>query len=108
MRPALLKFLIASVLFVLIAGATLRWLIAGIPSNPDIPLSKAALQLPSPQATTDYTVYAVPFCDLVHNPNRYEGKLVRTKCTYVFDVDFYYLTSDKCDDIQVTLAAVEP
>ena len=110
MRPSLFKFLIASVLFVLILGATLTWLIAGIPSNPDIPPTKVVLQLPSPQPTTDYTVYPVPFCDLIHNPARYDGKLVRTKCTYVFDVDFYYLTSDNCgtEDIQVTLAAVEP
>src|SRR5574341_1343423 len=108
MRPSLLKFLIASVLFVLIMGATLTWLVTGIPSNPDIPPSKGVLQLPSPQPTTDYTIYPVPFCDLVHNPTRYERKLVRTKCTFVFDVDFYYLTSDKCNDIEVTLASVEP
>ena len=108
MRPSLLKFLIASALFALIVSATLTWLVAGIPSNPDIPPSKAALELPSPQPTTDYTIYPVPFCDLIHNPTRYEGNLVRTKCTFVFDVDFYYLTSDKCKHIEVTLASVEP
>jgi hypothetical protein len=109
MRPSFFKFLIALVLFVVIVGATLTWLVVSIPTNPDIPPLKGALQLPSPQPTIDYTIYPVSFCDLIRDPTRYDGKLVRTKCTYVFDVDFYYLTSDKCGtkDIQVTLAAVE-
>jgi hypothetical protein len=110
MRPSLFKFVIASVLFLGIVGATLAWLVTGIPSNPGVPPIKGDLELPSPQPTIDYTTYSVPFCELIQNPTRYDRKLIRTKCTYVFDVDFYYLKSDKCgtEDIQVTLAAVEP
>ena len=108
MRPSLFKFVIASVLFLIIVGATLAWLVAGIPSNPDVPTIKGALELPSPQPTIDYTTYSVPFCELIQNPTRYDRKLIRMKCTYVFDVDFYYLKSDKCgNDVEMNIAAVE-
>jgi len=66
------------------------------------PAASAAPDLPArpgPRAgDDDSTVYRVGFCDLVRNPERYDGKLVRTEAFYIQGIDTAALSGSACEE----------
>lgn len=108
MRPFIIRLIIASSLFILIAAGSLTWFVSQIPEDPRIPETKGSIDIPSAKAALDPTVYPVPFCELIQNPDRYDRKLIRTRAIFVHSVDFFFLKDDACSKDDVQVAAVGP
>ena len=111
MRPFTIRLIIAGFLFAIIVGASLVWLVAQIPKNPEIPMTETSMGAPSVRTASDSRIYSVLFCDLVQNPERYDRKLIQMRATVVNDADWAYVSSDVCpnDDGAVqAVGAMEP
>ena len=106
MGPGKFQAVIAGSLFLVIVGSSTAFLITQIPKDPFIPPAKATLELPKPEAALDPTVYSVPFCELLRDPDRYHKKLIRTQAIFVNGVDWFSIRSDQCSDQNGTVAAV--
>ena len=106
MKPFRIRLIIASLLFTVIAGGSVLWLIRQTPENPEIPPMKVDINYFPVQLALDPKVYSVRFCDLIRDPERYNRKLIRMDATFVNDVDWAYLKSDSCPDADSMLEAV--
>ena len=111
MQPLTLKLAIAAFLFVVIIWAFGFWFISQMPVNPQIPVAKAEIEMPPPEAALDPTVYSVPFCELLRNSTQYNRKLIRTRAVFDNGVDWASLRHDDCpgdDHVVGAVGAVEP
>jgi hypothetical protein len=98
MRPFVIRLIIASLLFSLIVTATVTWVVSQIPQNPELPPMNASLDIPSPKAALDPTVYPVSFCELIQHPDRFDRKLVQTRAIFVNDVDWAFIKDAACEN----------
>jgi len=96
MRPSRLKFAIAASLFVVIVVEFGFWFVSQISEAPQIPIAKAAIEMPSPSAALDPTIYPIPFCELMKSPERYNRKLIRTRAIFDNGEDWSSLKHDDC------------
>jgi hypothetical protein len=106
MQPFTLRLIIAAWLFALITVASVKWWVRQIPENPEIPVSRASIEVRPARDSFDPTVYSVPFCELVKNPVLYDRKLIQMQAVVVNDVDWVYVASDACPDENGTVQAV--
>jgi hypothetical protein len=91
---------IAVCTFILGVIAATVWLSKPAPKLSLIPPDNSALNIPAPptpKATPDSTVYSVKFCDLIQDPNRYDGKIVRIQAFYNQGTDTSSLSDSTCD-----------
>ena len=98
MQPFTLRFIIASLLFILTVSATAMWVVSQIPHDPELPLMNITLDAPSTKAAIDPTVYPVSFCELIQHPGRFDRKLVQTRAIFVNDVDWAFIKDEACEN----------
>ncbi|HEY9404082.1 MAG TPA: hypothetical protein VIQ24_15595 [Pyrinomonadaceae bacterium] len=70
-----------------------------------------SLDAPSPEAALDPTEYSVSFCELIQRPDRFDRKLVRTRATFVNDVDWAFIKDEACENEKSMveyIGAIEP
>jgi hypothetical protein len=111
MQPLTIRLAIAALLFVAIVAGFGFWFVSQIPGNPQIPILKVNIDMPLAAAALDPTVYSVPFCELLRNPERYHRKLIRTRAIFDNGIDWASLRHDDCsayDNLVGATGAVEP
>ncbi len=90
------KIIIAVCTFVIGISAALIWFSASLPNASLIPPldRESTVQFASLPETT---IYSVNLCELVQNPERYNGKIINTQGIYEQTVDMSALTDSACN-----------
>ena len=99
MKKITIRVVVAICTFVIGIIVATAWLVNSVPNVPEIvPVEiKVDISLPPvPDIAPDLTVYSVNFCDLVQNPKKYDGKIVRTQASHLQGIDTSSLSDSKC------------
>lgn len=99
MKHITIRLIIAICTFFIGIIVAATWLFNPVPNVPEILPIQVKIDTQSPtvrENTPDSTVYSVNFCELLRNPKNYDGKIVRTRASYLRGIDFSSLSYSKC------------
>ena len=99
MKQITIRVVIALCTFIIGIIVAAAWLVNPVPNVPEIVPIEVKIDNPSPpvpEIIPDSTVYSVNFCELVQNPKKYDGKIVRTRTSHLQGIDFSSLSDSKC------------
>jgi hypothetical protein len=65
--------------------------VSQIPVQPQIPAMKGSIDIPPANAPLDPNIYSVPFCELIKDPERVDGKLIRMQAIFDNGVDWAHI-----------------
>jgi hypothetical protein len=85
--------------------ATLAWFIHNVPHPAVASVPVNTVNAPTPKILADSTTYHVTFCELIHNPTKYDQKIINMRAFHVIGGDASYFHDSSCKEDGVLIRA---
>jgi hypothetical protein len=81
MKRVTARILIGLCTFTIGVVAAIVWLKYRAPVPSMSPVAISEIEIPQPKAQDDTAIHSVSFCDLIHDPHRYDRKFIRMQAS---------------------------